>query len=503
MWRSHFAPHIVFVFLLAISGTFGGLRLLGHLRSLEETRLQLTLAKQQISEMRTLHDHLPACVDNLAHFMNHPSRDWQERFRSSFGELAAASTAIEAVPPRFHGFRAEIARMEQHLTRWSAWSPDEQAEDVLADLDNGLRRLNAHWGAMVDHALSTVVEQAKDTEMKQQALLREAFIGIVLWSALAMAYLVIVQIMLAVPVERLARVMRAVRKGDLQARAKVASGSPVGRLAQDSNLMVDALVETLSEQEQTVATLRRTNEELVAANRHKNMFLAMVSHELKTPLNAIIGFADILSINQPKNLTDKQLDFVQRIFTAGQHLQAMISDLIDIAKIDVNAIELSSEAFDVGELLREVYDMLANESEQEGQSLVLSIPETAIPAELDRTRVKQIIVNLAANAVKFTPEGGRVELVARTDGEVVKLRVVDDGIGIALDQQERIFGVFVQGDARLQRQHEGVGLGLALTKRLVNLMAGTIGVSSKPGEGAAFDVTLPLRRPEPEGAQTT
>ncbi|HAR67679.1 MAG TPA: hypothetical protein DCR55_15945, partial [Lentisphaeria bacterium] len=218
MWRSHFAPHIVFVFLLAISGTFGGLRLLGHLRSLEETRLQLTLAKQQISEMRTLHDHLPACVDNLAHFMNHPSRDWQERFRSSFGELAAASTAIEAVPPRFHGFRAEIARMEQHLTRWSAWSPDEQAEDVLADLDNGLRRLNAHWGAMVDHALSTVVEQAKDTEMKQQALLREAFIGIVLWSALAMAYLVIVQIMLAVPVERLARVMRAVRKGDLQAR---------------------------------------------------------------------------------------------------------------------------------------------------------------------------------------------------------------------------------------------------------------------------------------------
>ncbi|HAR66921.1 MAG TPA: hypothetical protein DCR55_12000, partial [Lentisphaeria bacterium] len=293
------------------------------------------------------------------------------------------------------------------------------------------------------------------------------------------------------------------RKGDLQARAKVASGSPVGRLAQDSNLMVDALVETLSEQEQTVATLRRTNEELVAANRHKNMFLAMVSHELKTPLNAIIGFADILSINQPKNLTDKQLDFVQRIFTAGQHLQAMISDLIDIAKIDVNAIELSSEAFDVGELLREVYDMLANESEQEGQSLVLSIPETAIPAELDRTRVKQIIVNLAANAVKFTPEGGRVELVARTDGEVLKLRVVDDGIGIALDQQERIFGVFVQGDARLQRQHEGVGLGLALTKRLVNLMAGTIGVSSKPGEGAAFDVTLPLRRPEPEGAQTT
>jgi len=194
---------------------------------------------------------------------------------------------------------------------------------------------------------------------------------------------------------------------------------------------------------------------------------------------------------------------VQRIFTAGQHLQAMISDLIDIAKIDVNAIELSSEAFDVGELLREVYDMLANESEQEGQSLVLSIPETAIPAELDRTRVKQIIVNLAANAVKFTPEGGRVELVARTDGEVLKLRVVDDGIGIALDQQERIFGVFVQGDARLQRQHEGVGLGLALTKRLVNLMAGTIGVSSKPGEGAAFDVTLPLRRPEPEGAQTT
>ena len=183
----------------------------------------------------------------------------------------------------------------------------------------------------------------------------------------------------------------------------------------------------------------------------------------------------------------------------------MISDLIDIAKIDVNAIELSSEAFDVGELLREVYDMLANESEQEGQSLVLSIPETAIPAELDRTRVKQIIVNLAANAVKFTPEGGRgVELVARTDGEGVEAagggRRHRDRTEISRSASS---AYLCRAMPRLQRQHEGVGLGLALTKRLVNLMAGTIGVSSKPGEGAAFDVTLPLRRPEPEGAQTT
>lgn len=445
--------------------------------------------------MQALHAELRACVDNLAHYVNAPSLEKQLRIRQGFEEFALLCDALTWVQgPLLFGLREEVRRMRQKLEQWSDWQlgvvDDRQ---FLADLDNGVRSLNAHWAALIDRALRTVTRQSREMEMRQSQLLKEAKLGLYLWSGLAMTYMLIVQVLLTWPVGTLARAMRAVSRGDLQARADVRGTSPVARLAQDSNQMVDALVSTLSEQEQTMAELRKANDELMAANRHKNMFLATVSHELKTPLNAIIGFADILSMNRDQNLTPKQQDFVARMHAAGEHLRAMISDLIDIAKIDVDAVELVVSEFDLAGLVHEVQQMMVHEASKKGIELEVRAPEEALLVRLDRTRMKQVVVNLMANAVKFTPENSAAVTVscATKDG-AVSLQVIDRGIGIPVDEQERIFDVFVQGDARLQRQHEGVGLGLALTKRLVTLMGGEIAVESAPGKGATFEVTVPL-----------
>jgi signal transduction histidine kinase len=245
-----------------------------------------------------------------------------------------------------------------------------------------------------------------------------------------------------------------------------------------------------------VAELRAKARQLEEANRHKNQFLANVSHELKTPLNAILGFADILESELHGPVTTRQREYLRRMAQAGQHLLAMISDLIDVAKMDLGALALTDQEFAPGDLLREVGELLAPQVAAKRHRLTLTAPPDLPPMYSDRHRVQQILVNLLANAIKFTPEGGELELgVAAAEPGWLCWSVRDNGIGIAPADQEAIFEDFVQLDSQLHRQHEGTGIGLALCRRLARLLGGEVAVASAPGAGSTFTVRLPLHRP--------
>ncbi|RMD74481.1 MAG: sensor histidine kinase [Lentisphaerae bacterium] len=319
---------------------------------------------------------------------------------------------------------------------------------------------------------------------------------------LSLAYFITVSTIIARPLRQLSDVARMVTAGRLLIRAKIDSGGPVAELTEDFNRMVDMLVRSLKEKEKMVEQLREKTHELAAANEHKDRFIANISHELKTPLNAVIGFSDILLLSGQDHLTEKEIDYLQRIKRAGKHLLAMICDLIDLVKLDLQALELRPEEVDIHTLMQETAQMIRVQAEAKNIEFNVKAQEQALHLRVDPVRLKQIVLNLLSNAVKFTPEGGHVnfcyelcddtENIIAPGGKMLRIQVEDDGIGISKEDQKRIFGDFIQVDNRLHRRHEGAGIGLALTRRLVHLMHGKVGLKSELDKGSTFTVLLPV-----------
>ncbi|HWQ54672.1 MAG TPA: ATP-binding protein [Bryobacteraceae bacterium] len=233
--------------------------------------------------------------------------------------------------------------------------------------------------------------------------------------------------------------------------------------------------------------LAARNEQVEQANRMKSAFLARMSHELRTPLNAIIGFSDLLSEESAGPLADKQKRFVGHVQAGAQHLLQVISDILDLSKIDAGRIEVFHEQFHASEALTEVMSVIRPLAEIKRIRVTAAVPPE-LEVFADRTRFKQILYNLLSNAVKFTPEGGSVEVDSSCEGAVIRFSVADTGVGIAPEEHEAIFDEFHQvGPGR----KEGTGLGLAITRRLVELHGGQIRVESEPGRGSRFLFTLP------------
>ena len=236
--------------------------------------------------------------------------------------------------------------------------------------------------------------------------------------------------------------------------------------------------------------LRRLYEALETTSEHKSEFLANMSHELRTPLNAILGFSQVLRERMFGDLNEKQEEYVEDILASGYHLLALINDVLDLSKVEAGQLELDIAPFSLQEALERGIVMV-RERATDGIVRVDLAPVADVDVVTgDERRVRQIIFNLLANAVKFTPEGGIVGVsVAQVNGEV-RVSVADTGPGIEPDDHERIFEEFRQAEAGIE-QREGTGLGLALSKRLVELHGGRIWVESKIGEGSTFVFTLP------------
>jgi signal transduction histidine kinase len=238
-------------------------------------------------------------------------------------------------------------------------------------------------------------------------------------------------------------------------------------------------------------------EEAVAASQSKSDFLSNMSHEMRTPMNAIIGMTAIAKTSSDSARKD---DCLNKIENASMHLLGVINDILDMSKIEANKLELSFVSFDFEKLLQKATDVINFRVEDKKQNFDVSVDEN-IPRNLigDDQRLMQVIMNLLSNAVKFTPEGGSVRLDAKLLGAEddmcrILVKVSDTGIGVSKEQQERLFHSFQQAEAGTSRKFGGTGLGLAISKRIVEMMGGKIWVESEPGKGSAFSFTLRARR---------
>jgi len=233
--------------------------------------------------------------------------------------------------------------------------------------------------------------------------------------------------------------------------------------------------------------------QLEAASRHKSEFLANMSHELRTPLNAIIGFSEVLVDRMFGELNEKQDEYLKDIYASGQHLLSLINDILDLSKIEAGRMELEVTDFDLPSAIDNALTLVRERATRRGITLGRSIDKRLGMIGGDERKVKQVLLNLLSNALKFTPEGGGIDVGARVHDEVAEVSVTDTGVGIAPEDQEAVFEEFRQvGTA--DKKVEGTGLGLALSRKFIELHGGRIWVTSTVGLGSTFTFTLPLRR---------
>ena len=241
------------------------------------------------------------------------------------------------------------------------------------------------------------------------------------------------------------------------------------------------------------AELVAMQRQLEAANRHKSDFLAHMSHELRTPLNSIIGFSEALREKMFGPLNEKQDDYLKDIHDSGRHLLSLINDILDLSKIEAGKMELQLSTFDLPSAIGNAVTLVRERAMRHGVALGTDIDSRLGAFEGDERKLKQILLNLLSNAVKFTPEGGRVDVSAKLDTDKVEIAVRDTGAGISPEDQATLFQEFRQVGSDRARKGEGTGLGLALSKKFVELHGGAIRVESIVGKGSTFAFTLPTR----------
>jgi signal transduction histidine kinase len=260
------------------------------------------------------------------------------------------------------------------------------------------------------------------------------------------------------------------------------------------DLRIMALIRDLSDRQRAEFALRE--------NEAKSRFMATMSHELRTPLNSILGFAQLLGDTSFGSLNERQGRYVGHIRSSGDHLLALINDILDLSKVEAGQLDLQVETVRLSALLEDCVGDIRPLADAKKLDLRFRASDS-LSVRADRRRLAQVLVNLLSNAIKFTPEGGRVSVTASADDDGVVVAVRDSGIGIPASQQQHIFDAFFQVREGRTRQQEGTGLGLALSRRLMELMGGSLSVVSREGRGSTFSVRVPRAATLRAGAELT
>jgi signal transduction histidine kinase len=351
------------------------------------------------------------------------------------------------------------------------------------------------WKVFVEQPESAVFAPVSG-KIWRTALLLAAFLaaGIVLSVLLARR--------LVRPIKQMRTAAARIGAGAYDERIDLRRRDELGDLADELNRMAASLQgsvqgleqrveERTLELQQALAELSEKGRQLEVASEHKSEFLANMSHELRTPLNAIIGFSQVLRKRMFGEINAKQEEYLDDILSSGNHLLSLINDVLDLSKVEAGQVELEVATFSLRETLERGVVMVREPAVKKGVRLSLALAPAVDLVDGDERRLRQVVYNLLSNAVKFTPEGGCIDVASsRVNGEV-QVSVTDTGPGIAPEDHERIFEEFQQTDVGVD-QREGTGLGLALSKRLVELHGGRIWVESEPGEGSRFVFTLPI-----------
>ncbi|MBI3924930.1 MAG: HAMP domain-containing protein [Armatimonadetes bacterium] len=297
------------------------------------------------------------------------------------------------------------------------------------------------------------------------------------------------------PLLELNQAVVKISEGDLSARVGIDTGDELESLGERFNVMAEHLEALFQNLEQVVAERTRAldlaNQELQSMNQLKSEFLANMSHELRTPLNSIIGFSELLHDRVVGELNEDQQQCVTDILESGHHLLGLINNILDLSKIEAGKMELHLEELHLQEVLEGVGRSMSSLTDRKSQRLEMELPSDLPPLRADRGKLKQVVLNLLSNAHKFTPEGGLVRLAAARSPEGLQVTVQDTGIGISAENQQTIFDEFRQVDGSHTREQEGTGLGLSLSRKLVELHGGRMWVESELGKGSAFHFVLP------------
>jgi len=485
--------------LVVVLGVLG-LRLLGQSNERVETLGALQARAFAYGKLRSDADNVRGLLAQRAggdFFKTFPAQNKKglgagglavDRAAASAAALIPASTRRDKLlfrpPPEEEQYLIRIRAIGDHLAR------------VLREIDDAGRKAPVRVASLRSDAELLAIdldqqaaELANATTAKADALIaqnasayehsRNLFIGAAA-GAIVLALLLgfVLSWSLIGPIQWIDSRLAAIASGDFSGHVDVTNRDELGALAAKVNEMNDEL--------------SRLYREVETASQHKSDFLANMSHELRTPLNAIIGFSQVLREGMVGEVNDKQEEYLDDILSSGNHLLSLINDVLDLSKVEAGQVELQVAPFSLQDALERGVSMVREQATNEDVQVSLHKNGSLDVVSGDERRISQVIFNLLSNAVKFTPAGGQVDVSAtRIDGEM-RVSVADSGPGIAAEDFERIFEEFQQTEAGA-RQLEGTGLGLALSKRFVEMHGGRIWCESEVGKGSTFEFTLPLR----------